>query len=492
MNRPNLFQTGRKSLLIALLSLTLSTTVLSQKETDRELAEAEKQVKLAQAKQAIAEAKKAELAAKLPDVDSSKLVGSTTIKDGKFIETEMLGYCAMKSTANEITSQIRLSQSIPAGSTFIIYNKPDAEMVFRYRVMMNRLKTLEIAFNKVPLTNTGTARTTYRNFNIGAAATAIAPIALDVLTLLKTDIEITPSEISIGEKALVSELFQRLAGYKLYYPDRIPMSYQECNDTSNVSDCSPLIDQLILTNKAHQKANEINQLLQLSIKLIGETKVEVDALKSQLDELITKRAGRKKIDAKIAEINNAEKRLAKAHALKSVVEAEVDALNRDFGLNTLNAIYDSAIEELGLKKKENGPKDDKRPDDKNEDKPGNEATQTTNVNVSVENGKEKDNNESGAGNGKSLTNYVLAEKLYSLMSKSNTFWLDIEVIKSGGSVRSKTNFLTNFFTSSRVTFNGGAIVYLNVFGADDTSKLSGTFPVYRDYLKSKEINGKCK
>src|SRR5688500_4276754 len=78
-----------------------SINVLAQVITDEEVEQIKKKKEIAEAKKAIAEAQKAQMDAMFPAPDTSKLVGGTKINEGTFIETQILGYCAMKNAAYE-------------------------------------------------------------------------------------------------------------------------------------------------------------------------------------------------------------------------------------------------------------------------------------------------------------------------------------------------------------------------------------------------------
>jgi hypothetical protein len=119
------------------------------------------------------------------------------------------------------------------------------------------------------------------------------------------------------------------------------------------------------------------------------------------------------------------------------------------------------------------------------------CSQTTNVNVNVGE-KQKENSGGGGGSDKTFFSYLQAEKLYEMMGQANSYWLDLQVVKAGGNIRVKSNFITNFMIGSRVTFSGGAIVYFNVFDNQGLSKISGAFPVYQKYTKSSQIMDRCK
>lgn len=406
MATPIYLELIRKPILWALLIVNVSvfgfgqTTALQDEVAD------------AEARAAIAKAKKEELDSKFPKPDASTLVGGTKVS-GEMIESKILGYCAMKKSAFEITKAI--TSKVAAGSTFVVYNQADVKMLARYQLMMQRLALLKTGYINY-CTSFGCGGGGVRLFGVGLVANKV----LDFLSLLKTDIEITGAEFDIGEKELVAALFNNMQGHSLYYPQRIPI------DAINLAPVGGGINSALL--------NEIINLGQ-----------EYDKARN-----------------------------GPANATR----------------DNLDVLYESTMTELGLGKKDVAavapvvaPAC-----------PGacaSTTVQTTNnINVSVGD-KEKDEG-GGGGNDKTLFSYLQSEGLYIEMSRANAYWLDLQVVKAGGNMRVKSNFITNFMVGSRVTFSGGAIVYFNVFDKQGLSKVSGVIPFYQKYQKSSQINETCK
>ncbi len=121
-----------------------SVKVFAQNITDEDVEESDRKKKIAENEKAIAEAKKAKFDALFPKPDVSSLVGGTKINEGTFIETQILGYCAMKNAAQDISVRIN---TLPNKSNLVVYNEADVKLVVRYTLMMNRLKNLERGYD---------------------------------------------------------------------------------------------------------------------------------------------------------------------------------------------------------------------------------------------------------------------------------------------------------------------------------------------------------
>lgn len=377
----------------------------------------------AEARAKIAKARKEELDSRFPKPDRGSLVGGTSV-NGDIIEAKMLGYCAMKTAAKTIAAKIVPGAGFPTNSTFIVYNETDVKMVARYQLMIHRLIILE-----------GEYTTLYAGGGCPNALGVIAKglgvglgvnKALEFLSLLKTDIDITGSEINISEKEVVAEVFRNLHrdNYTLYYPQKIPLSVTT-----------------LATVSATGAINGINSPLFEEIIALGE---------------------------------------AYDHA-RNAVDANKPARNR------LDELYKSTMKELGFGETPSTSADVARVDGDGGCPGG--CSQTTNVNVNV--GEKDKAAGGGGGSDRTFFSYLQAEKLYEIMKQNNSNWIDLQVVKAGGNMRVKSNFITNFMIGSRVNFSGAAIIYFNVFNGNGVSKLSGVVPAYEKYRKSHKIIEKC-
>lgn len=518
-------------IIISLLVLAQVNSIktLAQDTTDEDVEESNRQKTIAENEKAIAEAKKAKFDALFPKPDVSSLVGGTKINEGTFIETQILGYCAMKSAAKEISGRIN---ELPNRGNLVVYNEADVKMVARYTLMMNRLKNIERGYHDQFTQVLALIRTVDSNFQVPDIMTIqsileessrqnsaglIIDTALKFLSLLKTDIEITPSEIAIGEKELVAEVFSNLnssSRFTPYYPQTIPLSIQDCS-TGTLESCSPLLNQIMLTSEAHDKVaflklkakeilddvqgnerankniNDLNQeiiALDLIINNPATKKKEREAKQREKnDKLDLIRIATQGIQARNSKYNNPG-RLTAFRDGYGVFAGKIEILNKTFKIT---------MEELGFTKEPETPTPT----------PAKTATptptpctgkdcpqtslQTTNVNVNVGDKEEKKDAASGGGGDKTFASYLQAESLKNVMSQTNSRWLEVKVIKAGGNLRVRSNIYTNLVVGSRVNFSGGAIVYFNVFDKDGKSEKSGVVSAYNGYQKSSKIIGTC-
>lgn len=464
-----------------ILSGILIVTVITQinlsviGQTTEEVTEAENRAK-------IAEAKRKELDALFPKPDVGSLVGGTKVNEGTFIESQMLGYCAMKGAAQQISTIINGLPKNAAGTTnLVVYNDADVKMLSRYMIMKNHLGNLENSYvaerdDYITAFNTlygGYALATAQNEvnTARSAIPAIVDIALKSLSLFKTDIELTPSEVTIGEREIVAEVFSNLQGYTLYYPQTIPLSIQDCAAVAPAT-CSPLLDQIKATNK---ESSLVAYLKDTKLKQILEDRAIVIATNKKI-------ANGTATPAEIGERTNIIGRYSNEANLLAIKDITDPISSR---VEKLNILFNSAMKELGIVE----PKKDEGGSTQTAACPGPTCnTQTTNVNVNV--GDKEEKKDEGGG-GKTFGSYLQTEKLIEIMNVPNSRFIELKVVKAGGNMRVKSNIITNLMIGSRVNFSGGAIVYYNVFNRSGASEKSGVIQVYKPYRKSSRIDDTC-
>jgi hypothetical protein len=446
----------------------------------------------------------------LPEIDRSALVGGTTVKgDGDFIETRIMGYCAMKTAARAVAGEIqsKLNRDGSLNRTLVVYNESDIKTLSRYTTMMNRLRILETGYRDIigqlereirnidptyPLPTDAQIRSFLEEQKSGEKAlgpAAIIQSALDVLSLFKTDIELTPREFDIGEKELVAEVFRNLRSFNLYYPKTIPLNIEICR-FSTLQECSPLMDKVVQTGILNDRANH----------LVGQVKAAKEAQKAKFQEIRELRdelnntttpvnaQRREQILKEIAELEKETVGLNEQTLENQIIKLE-QLKNRHAASNELiylNKVFNLTIEELGLKQDgNNGDKTGSQPECP--DKTCSQQTTTVNVNV----GTEKPKEESGGAPNTKFVSYLQAESIYRVMKDPNSYWIDLNVIKAGGSLRIKSNIITNFLFGSRVNFSGGSIVYYSIFDNTGKALLGGVLPAYEKYRKSSRIVPQC-
>jgi hypothetical protein len=472
----------------------------AQDISPKELEQLKLDAEAAKAKKEIAEAEKAARDANFPKPDVSALVGGTKVTEGTFIETQMLGYCAMKRAAAEISDKVG---SLQNKGNLVVYSDADVKMLARYTLMMNRLRNLQRGYEEASADYLALIRRVKPGFNMPGAGEAqqelearnkqnalgvglVIDTALKFMTLLKTDIELRPSDVPIGEKELVAEVFKYLEGkgFTLYYPQLIPMSIQECPIGTDLATCSPLLHQMMVTSDAYDVAN---YLMVLSEEISADIK-DYEAKTVQLAGMAVGAVGRDLIAGQVTAIE------------AKYSEAEFNFFKANIGSSNnktkrLNALFEVTMNELGFTK--GGDDADKKkkaiqeePSDGAKTCPDKSCSQTTNVNVNV--GDKKDEAGGGGGGDKSFASYLQAESLSKIMSQNYSRWIDLKMVKAGGNTRIKNNIFTNLIVGARVNFSGGAIVYYNVFSNRGASEKSGVVSTYEGYRKSSKIDDTCK
>jgi hypothetical protein len=88
-----------------------------------------------------------------------------------------------------------------------------------------------------------------------------------------------------------------------------------------------------------------------------------------------------------------------------------------------------------------------------------------------------------------LTGFIKAETLTKAMDGTDSYWLQLKVLKAGGNNRIKTNLVADVFRGgNRVSHSGGAIVQYNLFDTTGKSIASDTLAAYSGYIKTEKIN----
>lgn len=514
---------------LSFLCLFLNGVAVAQTVTEEDVEESNRRKTIAENEKAIADAKKGKFDALFPKPDVSSLVGGTKINEGPFMESQILGYCAMKVSAKEIATRIN---TLGNKGNIVVYNEADVKLLARYRLMMNRLKNIERGYNDQStqllaaiqaidsafvIPNIATVQATITNASKQNAAGLIIDTALKFLSLFKTDIEITPSEIEMGEKELIAELFGSLdSGFSLYYPQTIPLGIQNCSAVS-LQACSPLLNQIMVTSEAHDnvafltlRASEIlddlksNERSTANIQVLLQQIVVLDAaIAAPATTKADKAAKREEKKAKLLEINGLNAGIAVRNA-KYTTPGGLVAFRNTYGVHAskieiLNKTFKLTMEELGFSKE---PDEDESTTPKPAPAAGTGActgkdctpvsSQTTNVNVNVgENSEEGSGGGGGGGGDKTFASYLQAESLHNVISAANSRWLDVKMVKAGGNMRVKSNIFTNLVVGSRVNFSGGSVVSFNVFDNQGKSEKSGVVSSYNGYQKSSNIIEAC-
>ncbi|MEQ1606547.1 MAG: hypothetical protein ABL999_16935 [Pyrinomonadaceae bacterium] len=164
----------------------------------------------------IAEAKAAEIDAKFPKPTTTPLAGETTIDDNVVIETQIRSYNAM----NEVAAQI--ANSIKDKKTIAVYDPK----IKAYRSSKQQLEFIFKRYCNVyqagnPLVCPGAGAAAAGALTI---ASSVLGQAVDLTSLLRTNVEIKGKSFTIDEPAIVSAIFASLPknGAERYYPAMFP------------------------------------------------------------------------------------------------------------------------------------------------------------------------------------------------------------------------------------------------------------------------------
>ncbi len=438
---------------------------ITRRKTEAATREAE-----AKAKKAEADAEAAEAAARKAEADAREkeitnrekelnMVKGTTTVSGDLIENDITAYQAVACACEPIKRKIGGSKDNIGA--LMIYSPQIADSLTEYSALITYLDRLDKRYDEV------IAKAEAKLNNPAIAAVAALPISeiislgLEVLSLFKTDVEITGEKIDVGREEFISRVVDGL-GVPVYYPDKIVISRPPPN--------SALLDYL---NKLLQKQSKaktllerISKQLQDQIKAIRDAfapqienlEKEIENLETRLENASSRQKPRlqKQLDEKKAALKTLRENMAKA------VEAVTKNHNNEFGeivkaLNSLNAAAEVIITKFDPPAK---PEDGKTmsPD-------------------------------------RLLVTYLRAEttsrkiiELETANQNKPVYWLDLGVSKAGGNMLKKTSPIIDIFTGGdRVKFSGGAVVSFRVFSSEGQMLVSDMIWAYAPYRKAKYV-----
>lgn len=189
--------------------------------------------KAAEARKAIAEAEAAEQKAKYPKPTTTPLEGKTELDASAKLETEIMGYSALKSVSRKIAEEIA-TKDRPL-SHIAIYNKQTLIALQGYSATRSQLSFMKDMYDSLiaPKPVVQPAKPAFdTNYSFMMADTAIAAAhsiigsVVDLIALMRTDTKITGISLTIDESTAVSELYRSLKlkspDTKFYYPGEFP------------------------------------------------------------------------------------------------------------------------------------------------------------------------------------------------------------------------------------------------------------------------------
>jgi hypothetical protein len=456
----------------------------------------------------IAVARKAELDAKFPKPTSSPLAGTTTINDGAVIEPQMVTYLSLAYAANDLVRQLR-NRGI---KNLAIYNERDIKLLQAYLVIISQLRLLEDEYNGF--------------LNKNAVVAKVAPLAaitaansflggfVDVLSFLRTNVDIKGFTFDIDEAALVSEVFRAAkakdtagtlglpGAVNFYYPGAFPPEIDITKD-------SPLLTRLEDLRILKERVQKLVSDLEEVNKKLKETEAAIKKLpedikkfqqeqKKNLDEMVNIITARQiPLPAEVNEDGIARIRARDRRLSTEARERLGTLLNENRGLAKDEAKAIAKLQELQSGSTENS-------------KPVLDAKKKLIVDqldtTQIDQDKPEDAiNKLKALNGQfdaiiasllkaddtglnSLTSYIVAENLNAALPAKESFWLQLKVLKAGGNNRIKTNLIWDVFTGgNRLSHSGGVVVQYILYDTKGHAICADTFTKYTGYIKAGKI-----
>ncbi len=437
----------------------------------------------AELRKAIAEANRAELEARFPKPSSSPLEGKTTISDGALIESQMVSYLSMAYAANKLITGIKTNKI----KNLSIYNESDVKLLLSYKVALNQIKLMQNGYQDLLVKPAGGA--TALALPIGVATSFLGSF-VDLTAFLRTNVEIKGQTFDIDEATLVSEVFRAALAknglefetkkVNLYYPAAFPPNI-------NVTQSSLILEELQRIYLTKSEVEDLLGQLDAKIKEVAKVKARIETLEATLEEIAAKkkaaaaelkrlrriygnrpppevRERMEKLKDELAGLDESEIKVTEAKAKAETVtlpklEGERNQILAKLNINPANpGGPETAITKLKAL--------------------NNQFDKFVEALVKADNGPVSN----------ALTSFIRAERLLTVTSGDNDYWLQLKVVKAGGNNRIKTNLLLDIFRGgNRISHSGGAIVQYILFDKDGKSVASDTFTQYDGYIKASKI-----
>jgi hypothetical protein len=420
----------------------------------------------AEARKAIAEAKAAELKARFPKANSTPLEGKTTAEDAPIEET-LVGYVSVGAAADKIAQSLYRNQ--PGIKKIAVYNDADVKLLVTYSASIKRVQTFKqryldlIAKQKQALRDTDHPMPPLRcNDNKGApavndiggaglgavlgAGTSVIGGFTDLLSFLRTDVEIKGSTFDVAESVIVSEVFRALRvsyarqGIELYYPGEFPPNFDPMKD-------SPMLNEIEGVYRSKDEADDlaarINARIAQRNKRIADLDICIGVTNTKIGE-VTGNASLSEGE-KAAQIAQLKLDISQFQHDKEPVQNDISTLQQALRSQpNLNAQLELLV------------KDMVKVDDK------------TGINP--------------------LTAFIQSENLQMLMKDDQSYWLKLKVVKAGGNTRIKRNLIVDVFTfGNRISYNGASTIEYHLYDNKGRSIASDTITKYFDFIKGKRV-----
>lgn len=436
----------------------------------------------AEARKAIAEAKAAELKAKFPDAKSTPLEGKTTVND-ESIERTAVAYVSVAGAADKIAKSLYNSQ--PGIRKIAIYSDADIKLLVAYSAAIKRVQSFKKRYNDlIKRENDALAATSKESpplictdskgamvaSDVGGAgiplaleaATSVLGNFTDLLSFLRTDVEIKGNVFDVDDSVIVAEVFRALRsnfagkGIELYYPGEFPPNF-------DVNNNSPMLDEIesiyALKDEADHLAAQINARIAKRNKRISALDTCISTTRARIGNLTrTKPANDTGTEETSDDPDNKltpQQKTETVVQLNSVVaQLEADKAKQESDIETLQLAIKSQADlnaQLDLLLKDMVKVDEK-----------------SGVNP--------------------LITFIQSENLQRLMKDDQSYWLKLKVIKAGGNVRIKRNLIVDVFTfGNRISYNGATTVEYHLYDNKGRSIMSDTVTKYFDFIKGKRV-----
>lgn len=489
------------------LAQTATPTPTPESEETRRLRELKTNAEL---RRDIAAAENAEFESKFPKPSTTPLAGTTTINDGAVIEGQMISYLSLAYAANDMVRQLK-SQGI---KNLAIYNERDIKLLQGYVVITKQIDLLQKEYDKF-------LKPPQKGSNAKAAGAEVFTLAnsflggfVDLLSFLRTNVDIKGFTFDVDEAALVSEVFRAakdtdgISGLEhLYYPAAF-------HPDIDLDSPSPLLAKLEELRARRELVAQLLGALEDVEKKIEKAKADLKALTEEIAALKAKQTENDnqiqnlrqsyncrppaEIKVKIGELQNENRRLA---AKQAKDEADLKAIkDPDTGngtLKDLNNERDTLAKKL----------DDHLVDPNHRDEAkARLKTLNDQFDKIIDSFLKVDDN-TGVN---SLTSYLIAENLNEALCTpkpgdksdvkpddktadkgivcSGSYWLQLKVLKAGGNNKIKTNLIWDVFTGgNRTSYSGGVIVQYILYKTTGEAVASDTFTEYTGYIKSGKV-----
>jgi hypothetical protein len=438
----------------------------------------------AEARKAIAEAKAAELKAKFPDPKTTPLEGKTTVNE-ESIERTAVAYVSVAGAADKIARSLYNGQRNI--KKIAIYSDADIKLLVAYSAAIKRVQAFKTKYtrlidrekNALSLTSKEPPLLVCTNSKGGMVASDVGgagfPLALeaatsvlgnftDLLSFLRTDVELKGSVFDVNDSVIVAEVFRALRasfagkGIELYYPGEFPPNF-------DVNNNSPMLDEIegiyAQKDEADYLAAQINARIAKRQKRIAAVDTCIGTVNARIGKLTrpepTDEAeieAKKKSDDPDDKLNQSQKETLLAKLNADLTQYDADKAKQESDIETLQLAIKPLADlnaqlELLLK-------DMVKVDEKSGLTP--------------------------------LITFLQSENLQRLMKDDQSYWLKVKVVKAGGNIRIKRNLILDVFTfGNRISYNGASTVEYHLYDNKGRSIMSDTVTKYFDFIKGKKV-----